>query len=210
MTNNMFGEMFGNMFGNLAPGMCRLTMDGQVAVKTGNEYRTYDVSTGRLTNCMNFVFDVGQEFFFVIPVTKVKPGDIILVNGADGKPAPRCVVETGKDQITVVNYQNSTKEILLPEHRIFMGSTYMYGKIVSLFGGKMFRGGKGGNKMLQYMLMMKMFGGGNAGFGGMNNNIMNGNGMNGILPLMLMANTGMDNLFGGMFEDDEDEEEDAE
>ena len=89
MADTMFGEMFGNMFGSLAPGMCRLTMDGRIAVKTENAYRTYDVKTGRLTNCMNFVFDIGKEFFFVIPTSKVKPGDIILVNDADGRPSPR-------------------------------------------------------------------------------------------------------------------------
>ena len=198
MANNMFGEMFGGMFGNLAPGMCRLTIDGQVAVKTGNEYRTYDVSTGRLTNCMNFVFDIGQEFFFVIPVTKVKPGDIILVNGPDGRPSPRCVIQADADQILAVNYSNSTREVLLPEHRIFMGNTYMYGKIVSFFDGKKFRGRKGGSKILQYMLMLKMF------TGGMGRGTGSGNsgdsGMGGLLPLMLLANTDMDNLFSGMFD----------
>ena len=197
--DGMFGEMFGNMFGNLAPGMCRLTMDGQVAVKTGNEYRTYDVSTGRLTNCMNFVFDIGQEFFFVIPATKVKPGDIILVTDASGRPSPRCVIQADADQILAVNYSNSTREVLLPEHRIFMGNTYMYGKIVSIFDSKKL---KGGNKMLQYMLMMKMLGNSRTGFSGVDSS-----GMNGLVPLMLMSGTGLDDLFGGMFEDEDDAED---
>ena len=109
MADTMFGEMFGNMFGSLAPGMCRLTMDGRIAVKTENAYRTYDVKTGRLTNCMNFVFDIGKEFFFVIPTSKVKPGDIILVNDADGRPSPRCVVTVDANHITAVNYRTSTQ-----------------------------------------------------------------------------------------------------
>ena len=178
MADTMFGEMFGNMFGSLAPGMCRLTMDGRIAVKTENAYRTYDVKTGRLTNCMNFVFDIGKEFFFVIPTSKVKPGDIILVNDADGRPSPRCVVTVDTNHITAVNYRTSTQEVIIPERHIFMGSTYLYGKIVSLLGGRMFKGKKGPNQIFRYMLMMKLFGG-----GGKNNNGYGS--MDSMLPLLL-------------------------
>ena len=198
MADTMFGEMFGNMFGSLAPGMCRLTMDGRIAVKTENAYRTYDVKTGRLTNCMNFVFDIGKEFFFVIPTSKVKPGDIILVNDADGRPSPRCVVTVDTNHITAVNYRTSTQEVIIPERHIFMGSTYLYGKIVSLLGGRMFKGKKGPNQIFRYMLMMKLFGG-----GGKNNN---GNGsMDSMLPLLLMGNSDMGNLFDGIFDEEDDE-----
>lgn len=49
------------MFGRLASGMCRLSMSGGIAVKTANGYKSYNVKKNRLTNCSNFVFDIGDE-----------------------------------------------------------------------------------------------------------------------------------------------------
>ena len=80
-----------------------------------------------------------------------------------------------------------------------MGSTYLYGKIVSLLGGRMFKGKKGPNQIFRYMLMMKLFGGG----AGKNNN--GNNSMENMLPLLLMGNSDMGNLFDGIF-DEEDED----
>ena len=34
--------MFNGMFGKIAPGMCRLSMNGGIAVKTDNGYKTYN------------------------------------------------------------------------------------------------------------------------------------------------------------------------
>ena len=51
MTN-----VFNGMFGKIAPGMCRLSMNGGIAVKTSNGYKSYNVKNGRLTNCDSFVF----------------------------------------------------------------------------------------------------------------------------------------------------------
>lgn len=124
MTN-----VFNGMFGKIAPGMCRLSMSGGIAVKTTTGYKSYNVKNGRLTNCDSFVFDIGEEFFFVIPTNKVEVGDIILVSGK-----PKCVVKSDKDTITVINYEDSTVETILPERHVFMGNTYFYGKIVSMFG----------------------------------------------------------------------------
>ena len=85
-------ELFNGMLGKIAPGMCRLSMDGGIAIKTSNGYRTYDSKTGRLTNCSSFVFDIGEEFFFLFLTNKVKTGDIILANGK-----PKCVTEKLRD-----------------------------------------------------------------------------------------------------------------
>lgn len=181
-------NMFNGMFGKIAPGMCRLSMSGGIAVKTDNGYKSYNVKKGRLTNCDSFVFDIGEDFFFVIPTNKVEIGDIILVSGK-----PKCVTKIEKDQLTVVNYENGTVETILPERHIFMGNTYFYGKIVSMFGDNL--KGKGTNNIMKYMIMSEM---------------MKGNGgSNAILPLMMM-NGG--NMFEGMFDfdfgtDDDSEEE---
>lgn len=181
------------MFGKIAPGMCRLSMSGGVAVKTSNGYKSYNVKSGRLTNCDSFVFDIGEEFFFVIPTNKVEVGDIILIAGK-----PKCVIEAEKNKITVINYEDSTIDTVLPERHVFMGSTYFYGKIVSMFGNNFLKGKKGMDKMMSYMLMSEMFKG--------NGGTVNGN--NSMLPMMMLMNGGnMSNMFEGMFDLEENEDE---
>ena len=185
-------ELLNGMFGKIADGMCRLSMNGEIAVKTSNGYKTYNSKTGRLTNCDRFVFDIGGEFFFLIPTNRVEKGDIILVAGK-----PKCVIEAEKNKITVINYEDSTIDTILPERHIFMGNTYFYGKIVSMFG-KGFSGGKKGmNKMMKYMLMSEMMKG---------NNLGSGSGSNAMLPFMMMGG-GFGDLFDGLFDDEEEETE---
>ena len=120
--------MFNGMFMKVQKGLCMLSPCG-IAIKTSSGYRSYDTRSGKLRNCDNLVFSFGDGLFFVIPSAKVKPGDIIL-NG--GKPA--CVRKAGRDSIEVINYETSAVETILPERHVFMGNTWFYGKIVSLFG----------------------------------------------------------------------------
>ena len=75
--------MFNGMFMKVQKGMCMLSPCG-IADRTSSGYRSYDIKSGKLRNCDNLVFSFADGMFFVIPSTKVKPGDIIL-NG--GKPA---------------------------------------------------------------------------------------------------------------------------
>lgn len=181
---------FNGMFGKVAPGMCRVTMNGNIAVKCSNgKYKAYNLKKGTLTNVTNFCFNIGDEMFFVIPTNKVAVGDIILV---DGKP--KCVTEVNKKTITVIDYENSEVRQVVPERHIFMGSTYFYGKIISMFGNA-FKGGKGLGNVLKMMMMSQMFGG-NAG---------GNNGMNGLGPMMAMSMFMGDkqgNPFEGLFDFD--------
>ncbi len=188
----MMNNMLNGMFGKVAPGMCRLSMNGGIAVKTSNGYKTYNMKTGRLTNCDSFVFNIGEEFFFVIPTNKAEPGDILLVAGK-----PKCVIEAEKNKLTVINYEDSTVETILPERHVFMGNTYFYGKIVSMFGGDLIKGKKGTNKIMQYMMMSEMMKG---------NSGDSGNVMNTMLPLMMMGGN-MGSIFDGMFDFDDNEED---
>ena len=194
MTN-----VFNGMFGKIAPGMCRLSMSGGIAVKTTTGYKSYNVKNGRLTNCDSFVFDIGEEFFFVIPTNKVEVGDIILVSGK-----PKCVVKSDKDTITVINYEDSTVETILPERHVFMGNTYLYGKIVSMFGNNFMKGKKGMDKMMSYMVMSEMMKGSNA----------SSNGMGSMLPMMMLMNgNNVSDMFSDMFDfdiDTSDDESEAE
>lgn len=52
------------LFGKIANGMCRISMDGKIAIKTSGGYKTYDVETGHLMNCDSFVLDIANDFFF--------------------------------------------------------------------------------------------------------------------------------------------------
>lgn len=194
---NLFGGM-NNMFGKVAPGMCRVSMNGKIAIKTSSGYKAYDVDSGRLTNCDSFAFDVGEDFFFVIPTNKVSRGDIILAGGK-----PRCVIEASKNEIKTFSYEDGTIDVLVPERHMFMGKQYFYGKIISVFGS-MFGKGKGTNAMIKYMMMSEMLGGKGNG-----ESPMGGNNM---LPMLMLMNGGGGDFFGGVFDDisDSDEDEDVE
>ena len=185
-------EMFSGMFGKIASGMCRLSMTGGIAVKTSNGYKTYNLKTNKLTNCNNFVFNIGEEFFFVIPTNSVKPGDIIIASGK-----PKCVVSVAKDTIKVINYEDSVVQDILPERHVFMGNTYFYGKIVSMFGDNIGKGKTGMNKLMSYMMLSEMMkGSGNGNFMGGST----GNAMNMMIPMMMMGGGGFSDMFEGMFD----------
>lgn len=187
----MTSRIFNGMFGRLAPGMCRLSMNGKIAVKTSNGYKSYDVAKNRLTNCDSFVFDMGDDMFFLIPTNKVEIGDIIMVAGK-----PHCVIAVEDGSIKTLNYEDSSIENIVPERHMLMGSTYFYGKIVSMFGNSL-AGKNSASDMMKFYMMSQMMNGN----GGSNNNLM---------PLMFMMNGGgnmFDNMFGDMFGTTEDETE---
>ena len=188
-------NMFNGIFGKIAPGMCRLSMSGKVAIKTSNGYKAYDARTNRLTNCDNFAFDIGEDFFFIIPTNKVERGDIILAGGK-----PRCVLEVGKNEIKTFCYEDSSISTIVPEHHMFMGKNYFYGKIISMFG-EMGKGGsnKGIKQMMKFMMLKEMMGGnGNNGAGNLGN----------MIPMMAMMGGFGGGFFDGMFDfADEDGEE---
>ena len=190
--NSMFdaSNMMNKYFGKVQNGMVRLSMNGDMAIKTSNGYKTYDVKNGTLTNCDNFVFDIGSEFFFVIPANKVETGDVILAAGK-----PHCVIKLEDNRIEALRYEDGSIVSIVPERSLFMGKTYFYGKIVSMFGK--IKGGKGMNGMVKYMMVSEMM----KGNGG-------NSGMNSMLPMMMMMNGGgFEDMFGGMFDEEEEKEE---
>lgn len=176
-----FGNMFNGMFKPVAKGYCKMGMNGQVAVKTSTGYKTFNIKTKKLTNCNNFAFDMDGAFW-VVPTFKVEIGDIVLVNGK-----PRCVIEVGANSIKTFSYEDSTIDEVIPEHHVFMGKTYCYGKIFSPFMN-MSKNDGAMNDMMKMMMMSQMFGGGNAGAN-----------MNGMNPMMFMM-MGKDNPFNDMFD----------
>ena len=195
-------KFFNGFFGKVQPGMCRLTMNGNIAIKCSNGYRTYNDKQQRLTNVTNFCFDMGSELFFVIPTMKVSEGDIILVEGK-----PKYVIAISKAYIEVVDYETSEIKKIVPERHVFMGSSYCYGKIVSMFGSN-FKGGRGLKKIMKMMMMSQIFGGQNGGSSDF--------GMGNIGQMMMMSslfggNSDMDffnDMFDGLSFDTDNEESD--
>jgi len=169
-------------FGKVKPGMCRLSMNG-IAIKVGDTYKTYNVNTGALVNCADFVFDMGDDMFFVFPTNTVQKGDIILMN--DG---PATVIEVVDGQIKVFKYSDSTISFIVPESYLFFGNSYFYSKIVSVFGDM--TNGCDLNKMMPLMFMSEMFKGNSSSseFGKM-------------LPFMMMSGGAFNfgDMFGGLF-----------
>ena len=191
-NDSMFdaSNMMNKYFGKIQNGMVRLSMNGDMAIKTSNGYKTYDVKTSALTNCDSFVFDIGSEFFFIIPTNKVETGDVILAAGK-----PHCVIKAETNRIEALRYEDGSIVNIVPERNVFMGKTYFYGKIVSMFGK--INGGKGMKGMMKYFMMSEMMKGGNG----------NNNSMNSMLPMMMLMNGGgMEDMFGDMFDFKEEEE----
>ncbi len=184
----MFDKMFNGMFRQVEDGYCKLGANGQIAIKTASGFKTFDLKNKRLVNCDNFAFDMDGAFW-VIPTFSVNKGDIILVNGK-----PRCVIEVGDNEIKTFSYENSTIDTVIPEHHVFMGKTYCYGKIFSPFAN-MVKSDGGFNNMMSMVMMSKMFGNGSSksNFGGMDPMMM----------MMFMNNTGsnpMADMFNGAFD----------
>ena len=63
---------------------------------------------------------------------------------------------TGDGTLTVINFEDATVETLLPEHHLFMGNTYLYGRIVSLLGRNGVKGKKGPGRLMKYLMLSGM------------------------------------------------------
>ena len=171
-----------SMFGSIRPGQFRMSMNG-IAAKTSSGYKTYDVDTGRLVNVSDFVFDMGEDMFFLIPSNDIKRGDVIIANGL-----PAAVIEVKDNLITAFRYEDSTIISLVPEHLVFFGNTYFYSKVVSFFT---LTGKKTMKDMLPLMFMSSMFKGSSP--------FSNGSGSNNNMMQMMMMASMMGN--NGMFGD---------
>ena len=185
----MFENMFNGMFKPVANGYCKLGANGQIAIKTTSGYKTFDLTHKRLVNCDNFAFDMDGAFW-VVPTFTLTKGDIILVNGK-----PRCVIDVAKDEIKTFSYEDSTVDTVIPEHHVFMGKTYCYGKIFSPFANMLKTDG-GLNNMMSMIMMSKMFSGKNSSATGVT-------GMDPMMMMMFMNNGGsnpMADMFNGAFD----------
>lgn len=180
------GNMFKGMFKPIEDGCCKMAMNGKIAVKTSNGYKTYDLKKKRLTNVGSFAFDM-FNMFWSIPTNHVEVGDIIIVNKG-GRKVPRCVTKVEDDVITAIDYEDNEIRQILPERHILMGKVYFYAKIFCPFKNMLSNGG-GLDSMVKMAMMSQMFGGN----GGDNS----GNPFGNMMPLMLMS--GKDSPFSSIF-----------
>ena len=191
---NTINSMFGGVVGRIESGCCRLSLNGRIAVKTSDGYKVYNPKTGSVTNCSNFVLDLMDDMFMLVPTRTLKPGYIILINGK-----PVYVLETlSKNRVKVMQYEDSSIKEVIPERHALLGRKF-YGRIVSLFGDGF---GKNGGGFFKNMLKLKMMG---AMMSGSGDSSFGGN----ALPMMMLMNGGsLDGLFDGICgesEDDDDE-----
>ena len=175
VTNSM-----NRMIGRIGPGLCRISTNG-IAIKTNDGYKVYDVKTGSLINCGDFVFDIGDDMFFCFPTNDIKKGDIIL---SSGKPV--CVIEVKDNRIEAFRYEDSSIITIVPENILFFGNVYFYSKIISILGDV--STGITPEKMLPFMIMNESMKG-------------NSNGISQYFPLMMLSGSmpNMFNGFNGMF-----------
>ena len=190
----MFDNMFNGIMGKVKSGCCRLSMNGKIAIRTSDGYKVYNEKTGNLTNCSNFVLDIADDMFMLIPTRNLKPGDIVLINGK-----PMYILEVkAKNRVEAMSYEDSTIQTVIPERHAIMGRKF-YGKIISLMG-KGFGCGKGSffKNMLKLKMMTAMMGGSKSSDDMLGSNA---------LPMMMLIGGGsMDGLFDGMLDDESDDE----
>ena len=191
---NTINSMFDGVVGRIESGCCRLSLNGRIAVKTSDGYKVYNPKTGSVTNCSNFVLDLMDDMFMLVPTRTLKPGYIILIN-----VKPVYVLETlSKNRVKVMQYEDSSIKEVIPERHALLGRKF-YGRIVSLFGDGF---GKNGGGFFKNMLKLKMMG---AMMSGSGDSSFGGN----ALPMMMLMNGGsLDGLFDGICgesEDDDDE-----
>ena len=190
MINNMINNgasQVSKMFGRIAPGLCRISTNG-IAIKTTNGYKVYDVNSGVLVNCADFVFDIGDDMFFYMPTNNIVKGDIII---SGGKPV--CVISVNDNKIEAFRYEDSSIINIVPENMIFFGNTYFYSKIVSMFGDM--GNGVKPEKIMPLLFMSEIMKGNDTNKAGFGSSLAQ------YYPLMMMMNGGFNfnNIFGNMF-----------
>lgn len=193
-----FEGMFEGVMEKMMPkrvedGEVAITMNGGLAVRRADgDYVSYDANSGKIVNSMKFVInnDTVNKFIFLMPMAQLQVGDIIKNN-----KTYYYVREIYDGGVKVISLNSGAHSNMVEETNIMFGTT-LYSKVVSLFNmvgcqqttGGMFgqvnpmmlmlmmdksEDGEGGDMsdMLETMLMMQMFSGGQNMFGGMFNGL---------------------------------------
>lgn len=185
-------KIFKGMFGPIEAGKCKLGMNGKIAIKTPNGYKTYDAKKNRLTNVGSFAFDM-FNMFWLVPTNTLQVGDIILMQKGDRR-VPRFVIKVDNGVITALDYEDNELKQVLPERHILMGKVFFYAKIWCPFKGMASNGNMFG-QMFKMQLMSQMMGG--MMNGGNVADAVNPMGNMGQIFMMPMMMQMMGGMFGG-------------
>lgn len=186
------GKMFKGMFGPIEAGKCKLGMNGKIAIKTPNGYKTYDAKKNRLTNVGSFAFDM-FNMFWLIPTNTLQVGDIILMQKGDRR-VPRFVIKVDNGIITALDYEDNELKQVLPERHILMGKVFFYAKIWCPFKGMASNGNMFGQMFKMQLMSQMMNGMMNGGNVADAVNPMGNMGQMFMMPMMMQMMGGM---FGG-------------
>lgn len=186
------GKMFKGMFGPIEAGKCKLGMNGKIAIKTPNGYKTYDAKKNRLTNVGSFAFDM-FNMFWLIPTNTLQVGDIILMQKGDRR-VPRFVIKVDNGVITALDYEDNELKQVLPERHILMGKVFFYAKIWCPFKGMASNGNMFGQMFKMQLMSQMMNGMMNGGNVADAVNPMGNMGQMFMMPMMMQMMGGM---FGG-------------
>ena len=165
----------------------KVTITGQVAIKTNDGYVTYDKESETLTDVSGFTMDQLDGMFYQMPTVDVVEGDLISSNGEYGY-----VVSTGKKKITIIDVNTGEERKITPRKSPF-GMSFTT-KIVSMFD--MMNGDSNGTGMfgdMNPMMLMMMSGGDNKG------GMFGGDMMQMMMMSNMMGNGSGNGMFGDMF-----------
>jgi len=137
--NNMLKEIFGDIeFGETSD--VKLTVQGAIAIKSGDKFKTYDAENSTTIDCTGFLIDA-KNLVMKLPVQDVSPTDIIFRNSK--YYFIKSINEN--NEIIAVNITDGTLETLIPETNIFGMNFFV--KIVNLMSA-----GTNNNPMMMFML----------------------------------------------------------
>lgn len=160
-------------FGKVEDDAVRVGFDGKSYFKRSNgDYVRYDKDADEIVNTHDFAMDFG--FAMAIPVTELKVGDVVRINGS------YVVVKSKNKSINGICLETGEKKTILIEKSVLGFSFYTkIASVENMFGGETSTGAinpmmammmfsdKSGDKsdMFETMLMMNMFNGGSNPFG---------------------------------------------
>lgn len=199
MENNLFGGNF--EFGAVDGDIFKMTIDGNISIKSGDKYVIFDKETRALKDVSITSFNCNSLLYKMpTPISNIQEGDVILYNN---KPYFVVYIINGENMINVIDVEETTKTSIAPIQNMF-GFNYVT-KVCKMMGNQtginpiMLMMLSQGNKLdmsnllplimmnkegtMDNMLLLMMLSQGNNGD------------MSNLLPLLMMGNMDLNNIF---------------
>lgn len=200
MENNLFGGNF--EFGAVDGDIFKMTIDGNISIKSGDKYVIFDKETRALKDVSITSFNCNSLLYKMpTPISNIQEGDVILYNN---KPYFAVSIINGGNMINVIDIEETTKTSIAPIQNMF-GFNYVT-KVCKMMNNQtginpiMLMMLSQGNKLdmsnlLPLMMMNKE--------GSMDNMFLllmmlsqgNNGDMSNLLPLLMMGNMDLNNIF---------------